>query len=136
MQPPMQPPGPPGQPPGAFPPPFPMVPGGMPGTDAPGAMVSLVCGIIALALVPFGCCTYGITEIASIPLAIVAVVFGFRARGALAKNPSLGGSGKAMAGLICGIVAIALAIIVVIVAIIGFASLGALQNAFPSPSPR
>jgi len=108
----------------------------MPGTDAPGAMVSLVCGIIALALVPFGCCTYGITEIASIPLAIVAVVFGFRARGALAKNPSLGGSGKAMAGLICGIVAIALAIIVVIVALIGFASLGALQNAFPSPSPR
>lgn len=96
----------------------------------------MVCGIISLALVPVGCCTYGIAELASLPLGIVAVVLGFRARSRIAQaQGTLGGSGKAMAGIVTGFVAIGLAVIVGILVVIVGLSFAALQNAFPSPSP-
>ena len=114
-----------------------MVPGGMPGFEAPGATALMVCGIVSLALVPLACCTYGVTELASIPLGIVAVVLGFRARGRIAQSQGvLGGSGKAMAAIVTGFVSIGLGLIVVVilVLIIGI-SFSALQNSFPTPTP-
>src|SRR5712691_1785912 len=138
--PPMQPPPPGMQPPGPPPPfqpqPYPMVPGGMPGMDAPGATASMVCGIVSLALVPFACCTYGLMELASLPLGIVAVVLGFRARGRIAQaQGTMGGSGKAVAGIVTGFVAIGLGLIVGILVLIIGLSFASLQNAFPSPTP-
>lgn len=131
----MPPPGPPYQPPPpAYPQPYPMVPAGPP--EAPGATAAMVCGIISLALVPIGCCTYGISELASLPLGIVAVVLGFRARGRIARaQGTLIGSGKATAGIVTGLIAIGLAVIVGILVVIVGLSFAALQNAFPSPSP-
>jgi hypothetical protein len=128
----MQPPGP---PPPFQPQPYPMVPGGMP-MEAPGATVSMILGIIAVVLAPTGCFCGGLTEILALPLGIVAVVFGFRARSRIAQSQgTLGGSGKALAGLITGFVGIGLALIVgVLILIIGL-SFASLQNSFPSPSP-
>src|SRR5260370_29556842 len=101
MQPPPPPPGmqPPGPPPPFQPQPYPMVPGGMPGMSAPGATAALVCGIVSAALTPFGCCTYGLVELAALPLGIVAVVPGFPAPGRIRPAPGpLGGRGPAIAG--------------------------------------
>ena len=104
--------------------------------DAPGATASMVCGIVSLALVPIACCTYGLTELASLPLGIVAVVLGFRARGRIAQaQGTIGGSGKAVAGIVTGFVAIGLGLIVGILVLIIGLSFAALQNAFPSPTP-
>src|SRR6266478_6403176 len=105
--PPMQPPAP---PPGQ-PQPYPMVPGGMP-MEAPGATPSMILGIIAVVLAPIGCFC-GFLEIVALPLGIVAVVLGFRARSRIAQSQgTLGGSGKALAALITGFIAIGLALIV------------------------
>jgi hypothetical protein len=104
--------------------------------DAPGATASMVCGIVSLALVPLACCTYGLTELASIPLGIVAVVLGFRARGRIAQGQgALGGSGKAIAGIVTGFVAIGVGLIVGILVVIIGVSFATLQNAFPTPTP-
>src|SRR6266849_4226628 len=135
--PPMQPPPPPPpglQPPGPPPPfqpqPYPMVPGGMPGMSAPGATAALVCGIVSAALTPFGCCTYGLVELAALPLGIVAVVLGFRARGRIAQSQgTLGGGGQAMAGIITGFVGIALGVIIGLLVVIGIASFATPRNA-------
>jgi hypothetical protein len=139
MEPPPPPPGmqPPGPPPPPFQPqPYPMVPGGMPGINAPGATAAMVCGIISAALTPFGCCTYGLVELAALPLGIVAVVLGFRARGRIAQSQgTLGGGGQALAGIITGFFGIALGVIIGIVVVIGIASFATLQNAFPTPTP-
>lgn len=122
--------------------PYPMGPGQFMGAEAPGATASMVCGIISLALVPLGCCTYGLVEIASLPLGIVAVVLGFRARKGIAQSlgtsAPLGGASKALAGIITGFIGIGFAVIVaILVALLGlsFATLQNLQNTFPSPSP-
>lgn len=104
--------------------------------NAPGATASMVCGIVSAALTPFGCCTYGLVELAALPLGIVAVVLGFRARSRIAQSQgSLGGGGQALAGLITGFFGIAIGLIVGILVVIGIASLATLQNAFPSPTP-
>ena len=134
------PPPPPGmQPPGAPPPfqpqPYPMVPGGMP-MEAPGATVSMILGIIAVVLAPLGCCSGGLLEILALPLGIVAVVLGLRARGRIAQSQgALGGSGKALAAIITGFVAIGLALIIGVAVVFFAVSIGALQNAFPTPTP-
>ncbi|HEX9100450.1 MAG TPA: DUF4190 domain-containing protein [Candidatus Dormibacteraeota bacterium] len=126
----MQPPGP---PPPFQPQPYPMVPGAMP-MEAPGATPSMILGIIAVVLAPIGCFC-GFLEIVALPLGIVAVVLGFRARSRIAQSQgTLGGSGKALAGLITGFVAIGISLIVgVLILIIGL-SFATLQNSFPSPS--
>src|ERR1700694_691578 len=103
MQPPPPPPGmqPPGPPPPFQPQPYPMVPGGMP-IEAPGATASMILGIVAVVLAPIGCFC-GFLEIVALPLGIVAVVLAFRARGRIAQSQgTLGGSGKALAGLRSG----------------------------------
>src|ERR1700687_5449838 len=118
----------------AQPQPYPMVPGGMP-IEAPGATASMILGIVAVVLAPIGCFC-GFLEIVALPLGIVAVVLAFRARGRIAQSPgTLGGSGKALAGLITGFVAIGLALIAGVLILIFAVSIGSLQNAFPSPSP-
>src|ERR1700687_592850 len=136
MQPPPPPPAmqPPGPPPPFQPQPYPMVPGGMP-IEAPGATASMILGIVAVVLAPIGCFC-GFLEIVALPLGIVAVVLAFRARGRIAQSQgTLGGSGKALAGLITGFVAIGLALIAGVLILIFAVSIGSLQNAFPSPSP-
>jgi hypothetical protein len=104
--------------------------------EASGATPSMILGIIAVVLAPLGCFCGGLIDILALPLGIVAVVFGFRARSKIAQSQgTLGGSGKALAGLITGFVAIGLSLIVgVLILIIGL-SFASLQNAFPSPSP-
>lgn len=103
--------------------------------EAPGATPSMILGIIAVVLAPIGCFC-GFLEIVALPLGIVAVVIGFRARSRIAQSQgTLAGSGKALAGLITGFVAIGLSLIVgVLILIIGL-SLATLQNSFPSPTP-
>ena len=95
----------------------------------------MILGIIAVVLAPIGCFC-GFLEIVALPLGIVAVVLGFRARSKIAQSQgTLGGSGKALAGLITGFVAIGLALIAGVLILIFAVSIGSLQNAFPSPSP-
>jgi hypothetical protein len=104
--------------------------------EASGATVSMILGIVAVVLAPLGCFCGGLLEIVALPLGIVAVVLGFRARSRVAQSQgTLGGSGKALAGLITGFVAIGLALIVGVIVIFFAVSIGSLQNAFPSPSP-
>ena len=104
--------------------------------EASGATPSMILGIIAVVLAPIGCFCGGLLEIVALPLGIVAVVLGFRARSRIAQSQgTLGGSGKALAGLITGFVAIGLALIVGVIVIFFAVSIGSLQNAFPSPSP-
>jgi hypothetical protein len=102
-------------PPGGFgggPPPF--GPPGMPGPMGPGfgppnastglAVGALVSGIIAI---PTTCCC----SILSLPLAVAAVIMGGVALSKAKAQPHLyGGKGMAVAGLICGAVAIVMAI--------------------------
>ncbi len=74
------------------------------------AVASLVLGIASIA----GTCFYGL----GVPLAILAVIFGFIARGR-AKRGEGGGEGMALAGLICGF--ISLGIVAVFIVFIIFA---------------
>jgi len=103
--------------------------------EAPGATASMICGIVAVVLAPIGCFC-GFLEIVALPLGIVAVVLGFRARGRITQSQgTLVGGGKALAGLITGFVAIGLALIVGVAVVFFAVSIGALQNAFPTPTP-
>jgi len=98
--------------------------------DAQGATVSMVLGIIALILTPVGCCC-GLIEIAAIVLGVVAVVMGIQARNRVnASGGTLGGGGKAQAGLITGIIAVILGVIfgVLYLVLFGLSSSGALSN--------
>src|SRR5260370_11873730 len=138
MQPPPPPPGmqPPGPPPPFQPQPYPMVPGGMPGMRDAGATAALVCGIVSGALTAFGCCTYGLVELAALPLGIVAVVLGFRAPSRIAQSQgTLGGSGQALAGIITGFVGIALGVIIGLLLVIGITAFATLQHPLPTPTP-
>jgi hypothetical protein len=103
--------------------------------SAPGATAAMVCGIVSLALTPFACFCWFL-EIAAIPLAVVAIVMGFRARNAVRQSQgTLAGGGKATAGLVTGIIAVALALVVVLPVLLFFsATIGALTH-LPSPSP-
>jgi hypothetical protein len=98
----------------------------------------MVCGIISLVLTCFACGCWFL-EIVAFPLAIVAVVLGARARGRVAQSHgTLGGGGKARAGLVTGIIAIALGLLVVLPIVIFFGAFGGLIGALshlPSPSP-
>lgn len=110
-----------------------MVAGALP-MEAPGATPAMILGIVAVVLAPIGCFC-GFLEIVALPLGIVAVVLGFRARGRIAQSQgTLGGSGKALAAIITGFVAIGLSLIVGVLLLIIGLSFASLQNAFPSPS--
>lgn len=100
-----------GGPPG-FGPPGPQMPGGPmgPGFGPPNssnglAIGALVCGLLAI---PTTCCC----SIGSMPFGIAACVMGGIALSKAKAQPQVyGGKGMAVAGLICGIVAILFAIV-------------------------
>ena len=95
----------------------------------------MVLGIISLFLLPLGCCC-GIGELLVIPLGIGAVALGFSARGKItASQGTLGGEGRALAAIITGGTATAIALVLfVILLILGAATQGFL-NAIPTPTP-
>ncbi len=66
------------------------------------AIASLVCGICGLVIPWVG-----------FILSVLAIVFGGVAISQTRKDPSLGGRGMAIAGLVCGIVAISLWVILI-----------------------
>ncbi len=106
--------------------------------EAPGATPSMILGIIAVVLAPIGCFC-GLLEIVALPLGIVAVVLGFRARSRIAQSQgTLGGSGKALAGLITGFVGIGWSLIwgaILLLVVIGVNLLPNFVNSIPTPSP-
>ena len=95
----------------------------------------MVLGILSLAVLPLGCCC-GIGFIVSLPLGIAGVVFGFLARSRIAAgNDTLGGSGKALAGIVTGGTAVFIALVIG-VAYLFFGIAGpAILDALPSPTP-
>lgn len=78
--------------------------GPVPGAPKPAGMAiaSMVLGIISI---PIFCIWY-----VSIPCAIVGIILGFVAKGKVKRGEG-GGGGMATAGIVCGIVAIALVIL-------------------------
>lgn len=107
--------------------------------QAPGALPAMILGIVGLVLFPLSCCC-GVGGLASIILGILAIVFGVMARNRInASGGTLGGSGKAMAGIITGGIAVGLAVIGAIVYFVFLASSGsilnALNNVIQSPTP-
>lgn len=106
----------------------------MPGTELPGATAAMVCGIIAAALSPISCC-FIYLGIVTVPLGIVAIVLGFRARSKAATMPGATGSGKALAGIITGGVAVGLVVLAAIALAMGLAFLSGIINAIPTPTP-
>jgi hypothetical protein len=129
MQPPMQPPPPPS---GYSPQPAPYgQPYALP--DAPGSLVSMILGIVGLVLSFLGCC--GVFAVVPAGLGIAALVLGFQARGKIAAAPGqYGGSGKALAGIITGGIAVALAVILLLLSLALGVGLRSLVNSFPSPT--
>jgi hypothetical protein len=77
------------------------------GTDAPG-IVSLIFGCIAVVCLLMGCFTCGMSYFAAGPLAIAGVITGFFARG-----------GLKVAGLTLNLVALAPAIILMVLFLLG-----------------
>ena len=101
--------------------------------DAPNATLSMILGIIGAVLSFLGCC--GIFVVVPAGLGIAALVLGFQARGKIAAAPGqYGGSGKALAGIITGGVAVGLAVILLIVSIAAGVGLRSLVNSFPTPT--
>ncbi|MBZ5736851.1 DUF4190 domain-containing protein [Nocardioides mangrovi] len=86
--------------------------GGMPPKNSGKAITSLVTGIVSL---PMVCCwPLGVV------LGILGIVFGVLARKDIATSSgALKGAGMALAGIICGAVALALIVIVLILAASG-----------------
>lgn len=96
-----------GPPPGAMPPPNPMG-SPMPPRTHGLAIASMICGI--LALFP-GCCC----GLFGLPLSIAAVVMGLLAMSQINQSGGqLGGKGMAIAGVVCGGVAIAVNVLGVV----------------------
>jgi hypothetical protein len=74
-----------------------------------------VLGILALAALPLVCCC-GVGPVVAIPLGAGAVVFGFMARNRIVSSRgAFGGDGKALAGIVTGGTALAIAIVLVVV---------------------
>jgi hypothetical protein len=95
----------------------------------------MVFGILSLAVVPLGCCC-GIGFIVSLPLGIAGVVFGFMARNRIAAaNNTLGGGGKALAGIVTGGTAVFIALAIGAAYVIFGIATPAILNALPSPTP-
>ncbi len=127
-----------GQPPGGFPPGPPPQPGqppqmygqpyGLP--EAQGATPAMVLGIIALVVTPASCCC-GFIAVVPIAMGIVAVFMGVNSRNRVnASQGTLGGGGKALAGIITGGIAAVLALIfgVGYAILYGLGSSGVLNN--------
>ena len=87
---------------------------------APGAIASLVCGIVGVLTAPIG-----------LVLGIIAIVLARKAEQEVAARPtSYSGLGMAQAGRILGIVSIAFAAVVVVVMVMAFAAFMGAMAAF------
>ncbi|HSS61612.1 MAG TPA: hypothetical protein VLK30_09175 [Candidatus Limnocylindrales bacterium] len=119
--------GPPGQP-------YPYLPPTYNRPEAQYATPSMVLGIISLCVLPLGCCC-GIGELIVVPLGVAALALGFAARSKItASQGALGGEGKALAGIITGGTATAIAIVLFVVfLLLGVATRG-IVNGIPTPS--
>ncbi len=80
------------------------------------ATVSMVLGIIGLAILPFSAFTF--FAVPSIILGVLAVVFGQQGRSEIARSPGMGGAAQAKAGLITGSIALGLVLILVLLAVV------------------
>lgn len=97
----------------------------------------MVLGILALVLLPVGCCC-GFGWLASLPLGIAAIIFGFNARGKVAGSQgTLGGSGKALGGIVMGGTAFAISAVLVLLGwlFFGLSGSGVLNHVFVTPTP-
>jgi hypothetical protein len=95
----------------------------------------MVLGILSVSLLPLGCCC-GLGLLLVIPLGIGGVVLGFMARGRVtASQGALGGSGKALAGIVTGGTAIAIALMLFAIEVAWGLGGGTLLNRFATPSP-
>jgi hypothetical protein len=102
--------------------------------DAPGATPSMVLGIIALAGLPLVCCC-GFGELIALPLGIIAVVLGLTARSKVAASQgALGGDGRALAGIVTGATAAAIAALLFVLYLLGVIASGSFNN-FVGPTP-
>lgn len=100
--------------------------------SAEGAVASLVLGILSLAL-PILHLIFAVLGI-NLVLGILAIVFGRKAKRAIQLNPNLRGRGMATAGLVLGIVSLALFIIGILFWIFlwgGLYLIGTYYEAFP-----
>jgi hypothetical protein len=86
------------------------------------AIASMVLGIISLVAVLFFCCTYLLNGIIVIPCGVLAIILGMIGRGQIKSGEAEGG-GMATAGIVCGIVGVALWVLLLVMAIAGFAFL-------------
>ena len=90
------------------------------------AIASMVCGIISI---PIFCFWY-----ISMPLALIAIILGFVAKSQAATGRA-GGAGMAVAGIVCGFVAMGLFVLLLAgaMATLGIVSneLQNIQNGFP-----
>lgn len=77
------------------------------------AIISMVTGILSIVLV---CFTTGAWEIIGLLCAVAAIVLSVLSKRKIGKN------GMATAGLVCGIVAIALYVLIIILVVIGVAA--------------
>lgn len=77
------------------------------------AIISMVTGILSIVLV---CFTTGAWEIIGLLCAVAAIVLSVLSKKKIGKN------GMATAGLVCGIVAIALYVLIIILVVIGVAA--------------
>ena len=83
------------------------VPGAVPGRNQK-ALISMILGIVGL----LGTCLCGI--FAAGPLGIAAIVLGVLGRNEIASKPGETGNGMALAGIILGVVALILSVVVII----------------------
>ncbi|OLC20482.1 MAG: hypothetical protein AUH80_01810 [Chloroflexi bacterium 13_1_40CM_4_65_16] len=105
--------------------------------DVQGSMPAMVLGIVAVVLSLVGCDCWFI-EIVAVPLGIVAIVMGINARNrANAGQGAFGGSGKALAGIITGAVAVGVGAIAAVLALAfaGLSGSGILNNLITTPTP-
>jgi len=102
--------------------------------DAQGATLSMILGIVGLVLSPVTCCC-GVGVVVPLGLGIAALVLGFQARNRVAAAPgALGGSGKALAGIITGGTAVGISAVLLILVVVLHAVTPAILNAIPTPS--
>jgi len=103
--------------------------------DAQYAMVAMVLGILSLCLLPLACfCGFG--ELIVIPLGIAALVLGFMARSRIAASQgTLGGSGKALAGIITGGTGLGIALVLGILILLFGLAFSSIVNSIPTPTP-
>jgi hypothetical protein len=89
------------------------VPGyGQPAPSAPNNTFGLVSMILGIVAIPLVCCFY-----IGVPIGIAAAVLGFLGK-QKAEQGQATNRGQAMAGLICGIAAVALAIVLFILGLV------------------